>query len=263
MNRIDGLSVLIVDDQEDIPEICQDVLEEKGHRVECIYNPGAARRLVRDALFDVVIVDAKMTYKRARKGGLLLAEELGGVLGTDSIILMSQYEVRDEVLELNPEYTFLPKPKGDESFREWVQDGLLYRIERLLRRQYGFVVMPYGNPEVDALYSERLVPWLAEAGFKVKRMDEMPGPRAINTELQEKIRQAHFVVIYASEKNANVYFEAGFAAALEKFSVVCAGDITSLPFDLRSNFAVSLGSADIEKERSELLQLVRRLRGVS
>ncbi len=262
MNRSERLAILIVDDQEDIPEVCEDVLSEQGHQVECILNPGMALRLVKNRLYDVVIVDAKMTYKRAQKGGLLLAEELAGILGTDSLILMSQFEVREEVLELNPHFTFLPKPKGDQSFSGWVEKKLMATIQRLLRRQYGFMVMPYGNEELNRLYHEQLVACMNEAGFLLKRMDEMPGPRAINTELQEKIRQAHFILICASDKNPNVYFEAGFAAALDKFSIICAADIEQLPFDLKSNHVHRLGGSDPMAERQELLGLLDSLRGV-
>ncbi len=263
MNRSDKLSILMVDDQEDIPEVCEEVLSDRGHLVECICNPGMALRLVKNRLYDVVIVDAKMTYKRAQKGGLLLAEELAQILGTDSLILMSQYEVRDEVLELNPHFTFLPKPKGDQSFSEWIEKKLMAGIQRLLKRQYGFMVMPYGNPELNALYAERLSVWMSEAGFQLKRMDEMPGPRAINTELQEKIRQAHFVLVCASDKNPNVYFEAGFAAALDKFSIICASDISVLPFDLKSNYVQALGGPDPDTERADLFGLLNRLRGTA
>jgi len=262
MKRIDRFSILVVDDQEEIAEICEDVLgDEMGHHVERIRNPNKAVGMVRDQLFDVVLIDSKMIYKRARKGGLLLAEEVGGLLGTDSVILMSQFEVREEVLELNPKSTFLAKPKGDKSPHDWVTKDLLGQISRLFDRQYGFVVMSYNDPKCDEFYANGLVPWMEEAGMMIKRMDEMPGPRAINTELQERIRQAHFVVIYASEKNPNVYFEAGYAAALEKFSVVCAEDIENLPFDIRSHHALVVGK-DRDKEREEFTKLMRVLRGV-
>ena len=263
MDRMEQMSILIVDDMEEIAEMCEAVLgDQLGHRVECTHNPASAPRLIKNRLFDVVIIDAKMTYKRAAKGGLILAEEVAAILGIDAVIIMSQYDVRTEVLELSPEFTFLPKPRGDESFRDWVQNKLLARIRQLFRRQFGFVVMPYGDTQVDALYENTLVPWMNEAGFTIKRMDEMPGPRAINTELQDRIRQSHFVIVYASDKNANVYYEAGFAAALDKFSIVFAPGTDALPFDLRSNFVLVMGSDDQENEKRALLQLVGRLRGI-
>lgn len=264
MDRMDKLSILLVDDMEEIAEICEDILgNEFGHRIECLRNPAAAPRLIKDRLFDIVIIDAKMTYKRAVKGGLLLAEEAAGILGMDSVIIMSQYDVRDEVLELSPEFTFLPKPRGDESFRDWIQTKLLVQIRQLFRRQYGFVVMPFRNMVINELYENNLIPWMKEAGFSIKRMDEMPGQGAINTALLDKIRHAHFVIVYFSEKNDNVYFEAGFAAALDKFSIFYASNIKLVAFNLSLHQIHILGGSDKEKERLQLLQHMRRLRGVA
>jgi len=262
MNRAEKLVLLIVDDQEEVLEVYEDVLgEELGHQVECAYLPREALRHVRDRLFDAVIVDAKIPYRGAGLGGLILADEIGAKLGLDSVILMSQYDVRAEVAQLDSNLTFLSKPKGNTSFSEWVQKDLLAKIRRLLARQYGFVVMPFGDPASDAWYRESLVPWMADAGFAVKRMDEMATSHAMNTELQEKIRRAHFVVVYVSEQNPNVYFEAGFAVALSKFSVVCAPRIEDLPFDIRAHYALQVGTGDPERERAALIDHLHGLRG--
>ena len=123
--------------------------------------------------------------------------------------------------------------------------------------------MPYNDVDADAIYDEALTPWLEELGFVIKRMDQMPTPRAVITELQKKIRQAHFVLVYVPDRNPNVYFEAGFGAALDKFNIVCAPDIEALAFDLASNYALTVGGADRKTERAELLKFVQRLRGFS
>ena len=265
MDRMKGLALLVVDDQTEVLEAFEQVLgEELEHHVECVRSGGEALHHVRNRLFDVAIVDAKFPHKRAPLGGLILAEEVGAILGVDSVILVSQYDVRAEVGSFNRALKFLPKPCGGASVLDWVEGQLMREIRRLVRRQYGFAVMPYGDAESDRWYEESLVPWMREAGFKVRRMDEIPTTRAVNTELQERIRQSHFVVVYAVESNANVYYEAGFAAGLEKYSVMFSTQqARALPFDVRSNVVLPAGSGDPRREREQVLRFMRGLRGVS
>lgn len=87
---------------------------------------------MRERLFDIVIVDAKLPYKGAGMGGLILAEELGDVLGMQAILLMSQYDVRGEVAHFNPHFTFLPKPRDPSGLITWAEKELLSESRILL-----------------------------------------------------------------------------------------------------------------------------------
>ncbi|WP_164021904.1 response regulator [Pyxidicoccus trucidator] len=105
MKRRERLSLLIVDDQDEVLEVYHDVLQtELKHQVDCVTMPAEALRHVRNTLFDIVIVDAKNSYKGAPLGGLILADEIGAILGKGSVLLMSQYNVREEVRHFNPEF---------------------------------------------------------------------------------------------------------------------------------------------------------------
>lgn len=263
MNRADKLTILIVDDQEEVLDIYRQFLgDELGHDVECVWWAGEALRHAANRLFDIALIDAKIPYKGAALGGLILADEIGSVLGTDSVVLMSQYDVQSEVGYFNPQYTFLPKPKGSQGLLDWVEKDLFRKVRLLVARQYGFVVMPFGDKATDVWYEQELVPSMKEAGFQVRRMDEMPTPRTVNTELQKRIKEAHFVVVHASgaQPNANVYFEGGYAAALNKYLILCSPEPEELPFDVASYYVLRVGQTDKAKQRATLLKYMTRLR---
>lgn len=262
MNRCDKLTILIVDDQDEVLDIYRSILgDQLGHRVECVSTPSLALRQAKQTLFDIAIVDAKITYRGASLGGLILAGEIATILGTGSILLMSQYDVREEVRRCDADFTFLPKPRDIATIDAWIQKELMQRIRDMVGRQFGFVAMPFSNPTANEWYRNRLAPWMKEAGLDIKRMDEIPHTRMINVELLERIKQAHFIVFYASTNNANVFFEAGYAYAHNKYIVLLIPKGEELPFDLRSNYFITVDYADDLRTRDDLLRLMAGLRG--
>jgi CheY-like chemotaxis protein len=264
MNRCDKLSILIIDDQWDMLNVFEMVLVgQYGHHVECVQMPGEAIRHVAQRLFDVVIIDAKMTYRGAPLGGLLLADEISRTLGIGSVLLMSQYDVREEVRFFNPKTTFLSKPRDGVKIESWVTCDLMNKIRALVEQQYGFVAMPFGDAVSTDWYKASLAPWMDDLGFKIKRMDEIATTRSINHELLARIREAHFIIFYASQPNLNAYFEAGYACACDKYVVILTPDLASLPFDLRSNYAIEVDMAFPTKTRAQLAALISGLRGIT
>jgi Histidine-specific methyltransferase, SAM-dependent len=78
-----------------------------------------------------------------------------------------------------------------------------------------------------------LRPCLADAGFHVVRADQIQASSVITKDIEDGIDKADLVVIEASEKNQNVYFEFGLAAAKGKELLVLAKDGAEVPFDTR------------------------------
>jgi CheY-like chemotaxis protein len=261
MTRTDHLSILIVDDQPEVSRFYKKLLADRGHLVETCYFAGESLRHVRERLFDVVVVDAKIPHRGAGLGGLILAEEVSAILGINAVLLMSQYDIRGEVAHYNPEFTFLPKPAATGDLREWVENDLLGRMRSLVEQQYGFVVMPYNDPAGDAWFREVLVPAMQTAGYAVRRMDQIPHTQPINTELLKRIQQAQFVVVYAPRQNANVYFEAGYAVALNKFVLFVACELENLPFDVRSHRFFRAAAEPTPAGTEELARFMSGLRG--
>jgi len=262
MNRMERLHILVVDDQPNVLRAYRRLLGQKHqHHVVCARMASTALSLAQDQLFDIVFVDAKMPYKDAALGGLIVAEELIRLLGRNSVILMSQYDVRDWLATCNLDCAFVPKPEGLTDLEAWLEEELMPEVEEQVRNQYGFMVMPYKNEAHDEWYREKLLPWMQEAGYTMRRMDEIPTKRPINTEMLKRIREANFVAVYIPEKNPNVYFEAGYAMALEKFCMVFAADPELLPFDVRPNHAFRLHGVEDDQLRAQVLDFMSKSRG--
>lgn len=262
MDRHEKLSLLIIDDQIEVLDIYRRILHEQfGHLVDCCSHPGEAIRLVRDRLFDVVVVDAKIPYKGAGFGGLILADEVARHLGPNSVLLMSQYDVRRQVAGFNPSFSFISKPPAGEPMVRWVERDLLVKLRGLLDKQFGFVVMPFRSEVADQWYRELLVPAMLGVGYRVRRMDEIPTTKAINVEMLNRIRDAQFVVVFVDGHNPNVYFEAGFASALEKFLVLFAATDGDLPFDIRANHLFRVNREETSSLRRKVVVFMEGLRG--
>jgi len=84
--------------------------------------------------------------------------------------------------------------------------------------------------------------------------------KAINIEMLERIRQAHFVVVCLPDHNANVYYEAGFATALNKFLLLFSFNPENLPFDIRANRVFPIADGANEMAKNDLLAFMNGLR---
>lgn len=84
------------------------------------------------------------------------------------------------------------------------------------------IMMPFKNFD-DTLEVIRRV--CKESGFQAKRVDDYYGPASIPDEIHKLIRNSAYVIADMSDLNANVCYEVGYAAALEKPTIL----ITSTP----------------------------------
>ena len=70
--------------------------------------------------------------------------------------------------------------------------------------------------------------------FRVTRIDEQSGPGLIIEDISRAIQEAKLVIADISPVNANVFYEVGFAHALNKPTILLAEKGTKLPFDVSS-----------------------------
>ena len=102
-----------------------------------------------------------------------------------------------------------------------------------------FVIMPFAEP-FDTLYREVIRPIAERLQFDIVRVDEIAGPGIIVDDIQRQISQANAVVVEISSRNPNVFYELGYAHALDKPSVLLARRESSgeMPFDIRGYRAI-------------------------
>lgn len=96
-----------------------------------------------------------------------------------------------------------------------------------------FVAMPFSEP-FDTLYREVIRPVAEEFDLEVVRIDEKAGPGIIFEDIKNEISEAKIVVTEITAPNENVFYELGYAHALNKPTILLAQRAKQLPFDIRS-----------------------------
>src|SRR5262249_5968831 len=106
-----------------------------------------------------------------------------------------------------------------------------YEVQR--RAPTAFVAMQFGEP-YDALYRRVIRPKAEAMGFEIEQIDEVKQPGIIFQDIQERIQDATVVIAEITAPNQNVFYEVGYAHALNKPTILLAQRGKELPFDIRS-----------------------------
>jgi hypothetical protein len=96
-----------------------------------------------------------------------------------------------------------------------------------------FVVMQFSSP-YNEVYCEVIKSVCESEHIDVTRIDEEAGPGMIIEDINRAIRESKVVIADISPLNANVFYEVGFAHALNKPTILLAEKGTKLPFDVSS-----------------------------
>ncbi len=94
-----------------------------------------------------------------------------------------------------------------------------------------FVVMQFSEP-FNGVYSEVVRGICESFGIQAIRADEVYGPGLIIQDVIDQITQAQIIIADITPLNANVYFEVGYARAMNKPIILLAQKGTTLPFDV-------------------------------
>ncbi len=121
-----------------------------------------------------------------------------------------------------------------------------------------FVIMPFGEG-FDEIYNFFLVEALAEAGYEVRRADDIHSSQNILKDIVRGIAESHLVVADLTDSNPNVYYELGLAHALCRPVLLLTQDINELPFDLRSYRVIAYKThfSDVARARKQLVDVAK------
>jgi hypothetical protein len=131
------------------------------------------------------------------------------------------------------------------------------------RQPMAFVAMPFSDP-YDTVYREVIRAVALEEGLDVVRVDEVTGPGIIFEDIKQQIENASIVIAEISAPNQNVYYELGYAHALNKPTILLARRSQELlPFDIRSYRVIFYddsigGKPAVERELRKHLRTVLR-----
>lgn len=113
----------------------------------------------------------------------------------------------------------------------------------------------------NELYVEVVKPICEEFQIASLRADETYGPGLIIADVVKQITESRLVVAEITPANPNVYYEVGYAHALNKPTILIAEKGTQLPFDV-SPFRVLFYENSIDGKRRVEEGLRRHLRAL-
>ena len=96
-----------------------------------------------------------------------------------------------------------------------------------------FVVMQFSS-QYNEVYFEVIKEICEQEKIDVLRIDEESGPGLIIQDITRAIHESKIIIADISPVNANVFYEVGFAHALNKPTILIAEKETKLPFDISS-----------------------------
>ena len=95
-----------------------------------------------------------------------------------------------------------------------------------------FVIMKFGDEDLDSAYDGVVKPLGKEFGYKVVRVDEIQDSGNISEQILENISTSKIVIADLSGERPNCYYEAGFAHALGKEIIFSIKEQDQIHFDL-------------------------------
>lgn len=127
-----------------------------------------------------------------------------------------------------------------------------------------FVIMPLAE-EFDSVYRGVIEPVVAGLKLKCLRADEIFTPTPIIDDICEHIRKARFLIADLTHRNPNVFYELGFAHALDKAVILLTQDLKDVPFDLKHRRIIPYrdGLGEAKKIKKELSAFINELIGDS
>jgi hypothetical protein len=98
-------------------------------------------------------------------------------------------------------------------------------------KPFVFVLMPFAN-EFDDVYRLGIRAACEEAGAYCERVDEQMYEGTILTRIYNQIALARLVIADMTGRNPNVFYEVGYAHALDKRVILLTQNEADIPFDL-------------------------------
>ena len=146
--RVDGASILVVDDEPAILQFLTQVLTEEGHRVETVDNAADALDRLKSERYDLILLDIKLPevsgielYKRTQKIAKSLARRVvfitGDVIGADT----KNFLARTKAL-------YITKPFDTEQLKKDINDILTRSVAEVSRSE--IFLEPLTSPKIES-----------------------------------------------------------------------------------------------------------------
>ena len=121
-------------------------------------------------------------------------------------------------------------------------------------KPFVFVLMPF-DPEFDDVYELGIKAACQRAGTHCERVDKQIFQEIILQKVYEQVLKADVVVADLSGRNANVFYEVGYAHASGKIVVLIAKSVDDIPYDLQ-NYQCIIYDRDFNILREQLAERI-------
>jgi len=127
-----------------------------------------------------------------------------------------------------------------------------------------FVIQPFDKSTFDKRYADVFEPAISEAGLEAYRVDRDPAVSIPIREIEDGIRAADVCFAEITTDNPNVWFELGYAIALNKDVVlVCSNERKSrFPFDIQHRSIVTYtteSSSDFTELKTAIVERIKAI----
>jgi hypothetical protein len=95
-----------------------------------------------------------------------------------------------------------------------------------------FVAMPFSE-DLEDLYLYGIRKAVADLGLTCRRADEVEHSQGVIDEIVDQIKRCRVIVAEISDRNPNVFYEVGWAHALQRDTILIARQGIEIPFDVR------------------------------
>lgn len=116
--------------------------------------------------------------------------------------------------------------------------GIRNLIERIPLENQVFVAMAFGDKNLNSTYQTAIKPAIEAMGLDPVRVDEIENSNSINEDIIRQINSSPIILCDLTESRPNVYFETGYALALNKQLIISWRNDTKPHFDLQGRRAL-------------------------
>ena len=161
----------------------------------------------------------------------------------------------------------LPHPLlGDQmGLFAWGNDKVIFENNNFeSSKPRAFIIMQFTNP-YNSLYTEVIKPVSEKMGFDAIRADNIYKPGIILNDIIQEIVESDIIIAEITPENANVFYELGYAHALEKPTILLADKDKKLPFDIAGRRCIFYdntikGKSDVEENLKKHLESIKNER---
>lgn len=118
-----------------------------------------------------------------------------------------------------------------------------------------FVIMPFSS-SFDDIYSIGIKETANKEGVNAYRLDEEIFNEGMLDKIYKEIEDCDFIIADLSTKNANVFYELGYAHALNKFTILLTKVADDIPFDLKHKKHIIYGDS-IQYLKTQLTENIK------